>query len=61
MRIRVWSVNGDASDAVHKIAMQAIADLEQHWGEQFPKLYQKDFEPISGHRAVPSGYSTDVR
>jgi hypothetical protein len=33
---------------VNKLVVQAIADLEQYWGQQFPELYEKDFEPISG-------------
>jgi predicted metalloprotease len=41
-------ISGDASDPVNKLVIQAIADLEQHWGKQFPDLYQKDFEPITG-------------
>jgi predicted metalloprotease len=41
-------INGDASAPVNKIAIQAIADLEQYWGEQYPKLYNADYEPVSG-------------
>ena len=41
-------INGDASSEVNKLVIQAIADLEQYWGKQFPELYQKDFEPITG-------------
>jgi predicted metalloprotease len=41
-------IEGDASDPVNKIVIQAIADLEKFWGEQFPTVYEKDFEPISG-------------
>jgi len=41
-------IEGDASDPGNKIAIQAIADLEQYWGEQYPKLYNSDWEPISG-------------
>jgi predicted metalloprotease len=42
------TINGDASTPVNKLAMQAIADLEQYWGEQYPTLYNSDWEPISG-------------
>jgi predicted metalloprotease len=42
------TINGDASAPVNKLAMQAIADLEQYWGEQYPTLYNSDWEPISG-------------
>ncbi|WP_099040191.1 neutral zinc metallopeptidase [Mycobacterium neglectum] len=41
-------IDGDASAPVNKIAMQAIADLEQYWAEQYPQLYDKEFEQISG-------------
>jgi predicted metalloprotease len=41
-------IEGDASAPVNKIAMQAIADLEQYWAEQYPQLYDKEFEQISG-------------
>ena len=42
------TISGDPSEPVNKIAISAIADLEQYWGENYPKLYGKDFEPISG-------------
>ncbi len=41
-------IEGDASAPVNKIAIQAIADLEQYWAEQYPTLYNSDWEPISG-------------
>jgi hypothetical protein len=41
-------VNGDISDPVNKLSVQAIADLEQYWGKEFPNLYEKELEPISG-------------
>src|SRR5258705_2661590 len=41
-------INGDASNPVNKLVIQAIADLEQYWGKEMPELYQKDFEPITG-------------
>lgn len=51
------TIEGDASDPVNKIAIQAIADLEQFWGEQYPNLYNSDWEPISGgyYAVYPSG------
>jgi predicted metalloprotease len=42
------TINGDASDPVNKLVIQAIADLEEYWGKEMPELYQKDFEPITG-------------
>src|SRR4051812_44249039 len=49
-------INGDASDPVSKLAVQAIADLEQFWGDQYRGLYGSDFEPVKGgfFAAVPS-------
>jgi predicted metalloprotease len=41
-------IEGDASTPVNKLAISAIADLQNFWGEQFPKLYDKDFKPVSG-------------
>ena len=42
---------------VNKIAIQAIADLEQYWGEQYPTLYNSDWEPVSGgyYAVYPTG------
>ncbi|KAA0114951.1 neutral zinc metallopeptidase [Mycolicibacterium sp. P9-22] len=42
------TIEGDASAPVNQIAIQAIADLEQYWAENYPKLYGQDFEQISG-------------
>jgi predicted metalloprotease len=42
------TIEGDASDPVNKIAVEAIADLEQFWGEHYPALYNSEWEPISG-------------
>ena len=49
-------INGDASDPVNQIAMQAIADLESYWGENYPELYGDEFAPIEGgyYAAYPS-------
>jgi hypothetical protein len=41
-------INGDASDPVNKLVIQAIADLEKYWGKEMPELYQEDFELITG-------------
>jgi predicted metalloprotease len=51
------TIEGDPSAPVNKIAIQAIADLEQYWGEQYPKLYNEDYEPVSGgyFAVYPSG------
>jgi predicted metalloprotease len=49
-------ISRDASDPVSKLAVTAIADLEQFWGKQYSDLYGSDFEPIKGgfFAAVPS-------
>ena len=49
-------IHGDASSDVNKLAMQAIADLQDYWGKEFPKLYEKDYEPVKGgfYAVIPS-------
>jgi predicted metalloprotease len=49
-------INGDASTAVNKIAIQAIADLQKYWADEYPKLYGGDYKPVSGgfFAVVPS-------
>lgn len=42
------TIDGDAEEPVNQIAIQAIADLEQYWADNFPDLYGKDFEQVSG-------------
>jgi predicted metalloprotease len=39
---------GDASDPVNKLAVEAIADLQQYWGAQFGDLYGGEYEPVKG-------------
>ncbi len=39
---------GDASDPVNKLAIEAIADLQQYWSEQYPNVYEGDYEPVKG-------------
>jgi hypothetical protein len=41
-------VSGDPSDPVNKLAVDAIADLQDYWGTNFPELYDKDYEPVGG-------------
>src|SRR3981189_2519094 len=41
-------IEGDPSTPVNTLAISAIADLQNFWGEQFPKLYDKDFKPVGG-------------
>ncbi|CAN7346723.1 neutral zinc metallopeptidase [Mycolicibacterium frederiksbergense] len=42
------TIEGDASEPVNQIAIQAIADLEQYWAQNYPELYGEDFEQIAG-------------
>lgn len=41
-------IEGDASAPVNKLAIEAIADLQVYWTEQFPKLYGEDYKPVEG-------------
>ena len=41
-------IHGDASNPVNKLAIEAIADLQKYWSEEFPKIYGKDYEPTKG-------------
>lgn len=49
-------ITGDESAEVNKLAMSAIADLQKYWGEEYPKLYGSDYEPVAGgfYAVVPS-------
>jgi predicted metalloprotease len=50
-------IHGDRSDPVNKLAIEAIADLQKYWSEQFPKLYDgKQYQPVKGgfFAVVPS-------
>ena len=41
-------IHGDASAPVNKLAIQAIADLQDYWGKEMPKLYSKDYQQVTG-------------
>jgi predicted metalloprotease len=49
-------IHGDSSEPVNKLAIQAIADLQEYWGKEFPELYGKDYEPVKGgfYAVIPS-------
>jgi len=49
-------IHGDKSADVNKLAMEAIADLQEYWGKEFPELYGKDYEPVKGgfYAVIPS-------
>ncbi|MCV7434707.1 neutral zinc metallopeptidase [Mycolicibacterium bacteremicum] len=42
------TISGDRDEPVNQIAMQAIADLEQYWAQNYPDLYGEEFEQIAG-------------
>ena len=41
-------ITGDAKLAANKLATEAIADLQQYWIAEYPKLYGQDYKPVSG-------------
>jgi predicted metalloprotease len=49
-------IHGDSSEPVNKLAIEAIADLQEYWGKEFPQLYGKDYEPVKGgfYAVIPS-------
>src|SRR5215211_1147206 len=49
-------IHGDASEPVNKLVIEAIADLQEYWGKEFPQLYGKDYEPVKGgfYAVIPS-------
>ncbi|OBF39401.1 peptidase [Mycobacterium sp. ACS1612] len=49
-------IHGDTSSNVNKLAIQAIADLQDYWGTEYPKLYGEEYEPVKGgfYAVVPS-------
>jgi hypothetical protein len=50
------TINGDSSSPVNDIAVKAIGDLQKYWGEEYPKLYGKPYEPVEGgfYSVMPS-------
>jgi predicted metalloprotease len=49
-------IHGDSSGEVNKLAIEAIADLQDYWSKEFPELYGKDYEPVKGgfYAVIPS-------
>ena len=41
-------IEGDPSLPVNELAIEAIADLQAYWTEQYPKLYDEDYKPVEG-------------
>jgi predicted metalloprotease len=41
-------IEGDPDTPVNKLAMEAIADLQTYWTDEFPKLYGEDYKPVEG-------------
>ena len=56
-------IHGDASADVNKLAVEAIADLQDYWGKEFPHLYGKDYAPVKGgfFAVIPSSGDLAVR
>jgi len=40
--------HGDAESPINELAITAIADLQQYWSGEYPKLYGQDYQPVSG-------------
>src|ERR1700744_2808172 len=41
-------IHGDASSPVNKIVIKSIADLQDFWSAEFPKLYGHEYTPVKG-------------
>ena len=41
-------INGDASAEVNKLAIQAIADLQAYWTDEYPELYGEKYKAVKG-------------
>jgi predicted metalloprotease len=41
-------IDGDRDAPVNKLAIEAIADLQDFWGKEFPTLYNEDYKPVAG-------------
>lgn len=41
-------IEGDRDLPVNQLAMEAIADLQTYWGEQYPTLYGEEYKPVEG-------------
>ncbi|VXB78845.1 neutral zinc metallopeptidase [Aeromicrobium sp. 9AM] len=59
-RTKVSSVkiDGDRSAPVNKLAIKAIADLQDYWTAEFPKLYGKKYKPVKGGLYASTEQST---
>ncbi|BBY31255.1 neutral zinc metallopeptidase [Mycolicibacterium sediminis] len=42
------AIEGDPSTPVNKLAIAAIADLQDYWSSEFPNLYGEDYTPVKG-------------
>jgi predicted metalloprotease len=53
-------IHGDPSLPVNKLVITAIADLQQYWSEEFPKLYDgREYVPVTGGFYAVKGGSPD--
>ena len=41
-------IDGDPDTPVNKLAIEAIADLQDFWSKEFGELYGEDYKPVAG-------------
>ena len=51
-------IDGDASAAVNKLAIKAIADLQAYWTDEYPDLYGKKYQDVKGGLFASTSEST---
>lgn len=51
-------IDGDASAPVNKLAIEAIADLQAYWKDQYPKLYGEKYKAVKGGLFASTSEST---
>src|SRR5690349_2256986 len=51
-------IDGDRSASVNKLAIKGIADLQDYWTAEFPKLYGKKYKPVKGGLYASTEQST---
>ena len=50
------TIHGQETESVNQIAVKAIGDLQAYWADEFPALYDKDYQPVAGgfYAVLPS-------
>jgi predicted metalloprotease len=51
-------IDGDASAPVNKLAIEAIADLQAYWTDEYPDLYGKKYKAVKGGLFASTSQST---